>query len=185
VNERIRIREVRVIDGDGQQLGIIPTEEALRRAYEKGLDLVEISPTSRPPVCKIMDYGKFKYQQKKKEHEARKHQTVVELKEVKFRPKTEDHDIEFKVAHIKRFITEGHKVKVTLMFRGREMSHMDIGAAVLQRIIALTAELAKVEQAPRTEGRNMFVILTPKATQQQPQAPHPPAPQQPPQPQQP
>jgi translation initiation factor IF-3 len=173
VNERIRIREVRVIDSDGQQLGILPTEEALRRAYDKGQDLVEIAPTSRPPVCKIMDYGKFKYQQKKKEHEARKHQTVVEVKEVKFRPKTEDHDIGFKVAHIKRFIDEGHKTKVTLMFRGREMSHMDLGAAVLQKIIGLVAEYAKVEQAPRTEGRNMFVILAPKAQPQQHAQPQP------------
>jgi translation initiation factor IF-3 len=162
VNERIRIREVRVIDAEGNQLGILATEEALRAAYDKGLDLVEIAPTSRPPVCKIMDYGKFKYQQKKKDHEARKHQTVIELKEVKFRPKTEEHDISFKVAHIKRFIEDGSKVKLTLMFRGREMSHMDLGAALMHKIIGLTAEYAKVEQAPKTEGRNMFAILAPK-----------------------
>lgn len=162
VNERIRIREVRVIDAEGNQLGILATEEALRTAYDKGLDLVEISPTSRPPVCKIMDYGKFKYQQKKKDHEARKHQTVIELKEVKFRPKTEEHDVSFKVAHIKRFIEDGSKVKLTLMFRGREMSHMDLGAALMHRIIGMTSEYAKVEQAPKTEGRNMFAILAPK-----------------------
>jgi translation initiation factor IF-3 len=162
VNERIRIREVRVIDSDGNQLGVLPTDEALRRAYDAGLDLVEVAPTSRPPVCKIMDYGKYKYQQKKKEHEARKHQTVIDLKEVKFRPKTEDHDIGFKVAHIKRFIEDGDKVKLTLMFRGREMSHMDLGAALMQKIIGLTVEYAKVEQPPKTEGRNMFAILAPK-----------------------
>ncbi|MFA6033960.1 MAG: translation initiation factor IF-3 [Myxococcota bacterium] len=162
VNERIRIREVRVIDSDGAQLGILPTEQALHHAYDKGLDLVEVSPMTRPPVCKIMDYGKFKYQQKKRDHEARKHQTVIELKEVKFRPKTEDHDIEFKVAHIKRFIEEGSKVKLTLMFRGREMSHLDLGAALMHKIIGLTTEYAKVEQMPKTEGRNMYAILCPK-----------------------
>jgi translation initiation factor IF-3 len=166
VNEKIRIREVRVIDADGQQLGILPTDEALRRAYDKGMDLVEVSPMARPPVCKIMDYGKFKYQQKKKDHEARKHQTVVDLKEIKFRPKTEEHDIGFKVAHIKRFIEEGYKTKVTLMFRGREMAHMDLGAALLQKVIGMTSEFAKIEQPPRTEGRNMFAILAPKTAQQ-------------------
>jgi translation initiation factor IF-3 len=154
---------VRVIDVDGAQLGVLPTEVALRQAYDKGLDLVEVSPMTRPPVCKIMDYGKFKYQQKKKDHEARKHQTVIEIKEIKFRPKTEDHDIGYKVAHIKEFIEEGNKVKVTLMFRGREMSHQELGFQVMQKILGLTAEYAKVEAAPKVEGRNMFAILAPKA----------------------
>ena len=163
VNERIRMREVRVIDADGAQLGILPTEIALQRAFDNGLDLVEVSPMVKPPVCKIMDYGKYKYQQKKKEHEARKHQTIVEVKEVKFRSKTEEHDIAFKIAHIKRFIEDGLKVKVTLMFRGREMSHMDLGIALLHKVLGLTSEYAKIEQQPKTEGRNMYAILAPKS----------------------
>ncbi|HEY4220891.1 MAG TPA: translation initiation factor IF-3, partial [Myxococcota bacterium] len=123
VNRRIRVREVRVIADDGSQLGIIPTDEALRRAEEKGLDLVEVQPMARPPVCKIMDYGKFKYEDAKKRKEARKHQSTIEYKEVKFRPKTDDHDFDFKVKNIRRFLGEGNKARLVVVFRGREIVH--------------------------------------------------------------
>lgn len=161
VNRRIRIREVRVIGPEGDQLGILPTEEALRRAMDLGLDLVEVSPTARPPVCKIMDYGKFKYTTKKKAVEQRRNQRTIEVKEVKFRPKTDDHDIGIKLDRARRFLGEGNKVKATIMFRGREMTHPEIGRAILKRISEELQELANVEFMPRMEGRTMFMILAP------------------------
>ncbi len=163
INREIRAREVRVIDPEGKQLGVLPLVEALRAAANFELDLVEVSPKAEPPVCRIMDYGKFKYQQSKKAHDARKKQTVVHLKEVKLRPKTEEHDFQFKVRHIERFIKEGNKTKITVVFRGRELAHPDLGRNMLNRVTEETKEWAKVEQPPKFEGRNFVMILTPLA----------------------
>jgi translation initiation factor IF-3 len=162
VNERIRIKEVRVISPDGTQLGIIPIEQALQSAYELHLDLVEVAPEARPPVCRIMDYGKYRYEQAKKAREARKKQTIIELKEIKLRPKTEEHDFQFKARHAERFLKEGNKAKVTMMFRGREVIRMDRGKVLLDRLVETLKEVAVVEQAPKIEGRNMTMILAPK-----------------------
>lgn len=180
INHRIRAREVRVIDPEGRQLGIMPPDLAISKAVELGLDLVEISPESRPPVCRIMDYGKFKYAQKKKSGEARKHQGALAIKEVKFRPKIEDHDFKTKVDHIKRFLGEGHKTKVTMMFRGREITHQDIARRILERVVEeLKREnLGAVEQFPKLEGRNMIMVVAPTLKQQQPQPAQPQQPQQ-------
>ena len=138
-------------------------EEALASAVEEKLDLVEVAPKATPPVCKIMDYGKYKYLQSKKSQEAKKKQVTIQVKEVKIRPKTEEHDYQFKLRHIKRFLNEKNKAKVTIMFRGREIAHSDLGLKVLQRIIADTEEMGAVEQTPRLEGRNMTMILTPRS----------------------
>jgi translation initiation factor IF-3 len=162
VNERIRIKEVRVISPDGTQLGILPIEQALQAAYDQHLDLVEVAPEARPPVCRIMDYGKYRYEQSKKAREAKKKQTVIELKEIKLRPKTEEHDFQFKARHAERFLKEGNKAKITMMFRGREVIRMDRGRAVLDRFLEALKEVAVVEQAPKVEGRNMTMILAPK-----------------------
>jgi translation initiation factor IF-3 len=155
------VREVRVIADDGSQLGILPTDEALRRAEEKGLDLVEVSPMARPPVCKIMDYGKFKYQQKRKAAETKKNQKIIEVKEVKFRPKTGEHDFQVKVRHLREFILEGDKGKVTIMFRGREIVHPEIGQDVLRKVAEAISDIGSVESMPRMEGRQMFMIVAP------------------------
>jgi translation initiation factor IF-3 len=163
INREIRAREVRVIDPEGKQLGVIPLVEALRAATNFELDLVEVSPKSEPPVCRIMDYGKFKYQQSKKAHDARKKQTVVHLKEVKMRPKTEEHDFQFKVRHIEKFLKEGNKTKVTIVFRGRELAHPDLGRKMLNRVTEESKEWAKVEQPPKFEGRNFVMVLAPLA----------------------
>jgi translation initiation factor IF-3 len=160
-NRRIRARELRVIGPEGEQLGVLPLEVALAKAVEFGLDLVEVSPMAKPPVCKIMDYGKFKYEAKKKANEAKKKQTVVKLKEVKFRPKTEEHDYNFKVKAIREFLAEGNKSRVTVMFRGREITHREIGQAILNRISTELKEVAVVEQTARLEGRLLFMILAP------------------------
>jgi translation initiation factor IF-3 len=161
VNHRIRVPQIRVIDEDGTQLGILPTEEARRRAEEKGLDLVEVSPTARPPVCKIMDFGKFKYEQKRNAAAAKKKQHQVEIKEVKFRPKTDKHDFEVKLNRVKRFLLEGNKCKVTIMFRGREIVHPEIGHDILKRVAEAVEDSASVESQPRMEGRQMFMIIGP------------------------
>jgi translation initiation factor IF-3 len=173
INRRIRTREVRVIDPDGNQLGIMPPELALTKAIDYGLDLVEVSPEARPPVCRIMDYGKFKYQQKKKIAEARRHQTVTTIKEIKFRPKIETHDYKFKVERIRQFLNEGHKAKVTMMFRGREITHQDIAKKIMDRIATDLKETGIVEQVPRLDGRNMTMIVSPatKAVMRPGQAP--------------
>ena len=163
INEQIRVREVRLIDQDGTNLGVVPKLEASARAVEAGLDLVEISPDAQPPVCKIMDFGKFKYQEQKKAAEARKKQKVVEVKEVKMRPGIDDHDYDTKMKAMKRFFEEGDKVKVTLRFRGREMAHTHLGMEVMQRVKTDTEGVAKVEFEPRFEGRNQVImILAPK-----------------------
>jgi translation initiation factor IF-3 len=151
-----------VIDDTGQQLGIMPPPQALAIARQKGLDLVEISPTAVPPVCRIMDYGKYQYQEQKRAREAKKHQHVVEVKEIKFRPKVDEHDYQFKKNHIQRFIEEGDKVKATIFFRGREMAHPEIGHKILMRLIADLAEVATPETSPRLEGNQMHTILSAK-----------------------
>jgi translation initiation factor IF-3 len=152
---------VRVIGAQGEQLGILTIEQALAKAQGDGLDLVEVSPLSKPPVCKIMDYGKFKYEAKKKANEAKKKQVVVHLKEIKLRPKTEEHDYDFKVKNIRRFLEGGDKARVTIMFRGREITHKDIGQKILREVVDDLKDLAIVEQLPRMEGRQMFMILAP------------------------
>jgi len=165
INREVRAKEVRVIDPEGKQLGVLPAFEALRLAMNFELDLVEVSPKSEPPVCRIMDYGKFKYQQSKKAHDAKKKQVIVHLKEVKMRPKTEEHDFQFKLRNIERFIKEGNKTKVTVVFRGRELAHPDLGKNMLGRITEQAKEWAKVEQAPKFEGRNFIMILAPLQSQ--------------------
>jgi translation initiation factor IF-3 len=152
---------VRLIDENSEQLGVVPTIEALRIAREKNLDLVEVAPMAAPPVCRLMDYGRFKYEQTKKERDARKNATKVELKEVRLRPKTDDHDIDFKTRSIQRFLEEGDKVKVTLMFRGREMAHPQIGRTILEGMADKIRALGQVERMPLLEGRQMTMIISP------------------------
>lgn len=154
---------MRVVGASSEQLGIMSLQEALALADSQQLDLVEVSPTAVPPVCRIMDYGKFKYQQSKKMQEAKKKQTQVQVKEVKLRPKTDDHDLEFKVKHVRRFLEEGNKAKVTLVFRGREITHTELGLKVLERVASELEDVAIVEFKPRMEGRSMFMIVAPKA----------------------
>jgi len=153
---------VRVIGADNEQLGILTLQEALAKAESQQLDLVEVSPTAVPPVCRIMDYGKFKYQQNKKLQEAKKKQTQVLLKEIKLRPKTDDHDILTKVKHIRRFLEEGNKAKVTVVFRGREITHMEIGLAALEKMASELQDIGIVEVRPKMEGRGMYMIIAPK-----------------------
>jgi translation initiation factor IF-3 len=163
INDQIRFSPVRLIDEDGTQLGVVPVEEALESAKQRDLDLVEVAPNARPPVCKIMDYGRFKYEQAKADREARKKQHVTQMKEIKMRPNIEEHDFDFKTRHIRRFLEDHNKVKVTIMFRGREMAHTDNGREVLADVVEEIGELAVVEQFPRLEGRNMFLILAPNS----------------------
>lgn len=163
VNQRIRVPEIRVVMEDGEQKGIMQTHDALRLAQELGLDLVEISARSHPPVCRIMDYGKFKYEQSKKKKQARKHASTVELKEIKFRPKIEGHDMDFKTKHVRRFLEEGNKCRLVIIFRGREITHPETGRAVLDRVVEATQDIANVEVQPNMEGRRMVMILAPKS----------------------
>ncbi len=151
------------MDASGKQLGILDTKEALNLAYDQGLDLVEVAPQADPPVCKIMDYGKYVYQQQKKAQEAKKKQVQVQLKEVKLRPKTDDHDLNTKMNHIRRFLTKGDRCKVSIFFRGREVIHKHQGEEMLKYIIEELEDIAKIEQGPKFEGKNMFVIFAPKA----------------------
>ena len=162
MNEDIRVREVRLIDQTGQNVGVVATTDALVRATEAGLDLVEISPDANPPVAKILDYGKYKYQEQKKAAEARKKQKIVEIKEIKMRPSIDDHDYDVKMRAIKRFFEEGDKVKVTLRFRGREMAHQELGIQLLNRVKEDTLKIAKVEMEARFEGRQMVMVLAPR-----------------------
>ncbi len=161
-NKEIKEKEVRVIDPDGNQLGIVPIQSALASAEEFGLDLVEVSPNANPPVCKIMDYGRFKYQQDKRQQEARKKQTRIQVKEIKVRPKTDSHDLDVKLGHIQKFIEKKNKVKVTVVFRGREITLTDRGREVLDRIAEMASGFAAVEQPPKLEGRAMSMVLGPK-----------------------
>jgi translation initiation factor IF-3 len=162
VNEEIRIPQVRLIDQDGEMQGVMTAREAMLRAFQVGLDLVEISPNAEPPVCKILDFGKFKYEQQKKKNEAKKKQKVIEIKEIKVRPNIDENDYQVKMRAMKSFIDEGDKVKVTLRFRGREMAHQDIGVRVLERIRAEMDTTSKVEQMPRMENRQMVMVLSPR-----------------------
>ncbi len=162
INHRIEAREVRLIGADGANVGVVPTRQAIAMADEAGLDLVEISPDAKPPVAKILDYGKFKFQEQKKAAEARKKQKVIELKEIKLRPMIDDHDYDVKMRAAKRFFEEGDKVKVTLRFRGREMDHQDLGYKLLIRVKQELVDIAKVELEPRSEGRQIIMILSPK-----------------------
>ena len=161
-NEQIRAREVRVIGADSEQLGILGRNDAIARAREHGLDLVEVAAAADPPVCRIMDYGKFKYEQQKKKAEAKKRQTVVQIKEIKVRPKTDDHDYETKLRHIRRFLEDGDRCKITVFFRGREIVHKDRGLSILERVVQDLADVAKVEQEPRAEGRTLQMLMVPK-----------------------
>jgi translation initiation factor IF-3 len=162
INRNIRAKEVRVIDPDGNQIGVIPTYKAIAVANDFGLDLVEISPNATPPVCKIMDYGRFKYERTKKRQEAKKKQTTFQLKEIKVRPKTGEHDLNTKINHIKKFLDKKDKVKVTVIFRGREITLTDLGNELLEKIIQETEEIALLEQPPKFEGRTMVMVLAPK-----------------------
>ncbi len=162
INDRIRVAQVRVIDDAGEQLGIMETRDAIRAAREQGLDLVEVAPNADPPVCRIIDYGKYQYEAKKKAHEAKKKQVIITVKEVKFRPGTDDHDYDFKANNAKRWLQDGDKVKATIFFRGREMAHRELGAELLQRLEKDLAEVGEVETRPRMEGNQMFFIFTPK-----------------------
>ncbi|MBD3368071.1 MAG: translation initiation factor IF-3 [Candidatus Eisenbacteria bacterium] len=165
VNRRIRIPQVRVIDADGAQIGIMQTSEALALAQERGLDLVEVSPKARPPVCKIMDYGKYMYQLKKRAKEAKKRQHVTQVKEVKMRPKIEPHDYDFKCRHAREFFEDGDKVKFTIIFRGRELAHKELGRRVLERVAETLDDVAHVEVPIRSEGRSMTMVMAPASGQ--------------------
>ena len=162
INHRIDAREVRLIGADGANVGVVPIRQAIIMAEEANLDLVEISPDAKPPVCKILDYGKFKFQEQKKAAEARKKQKVIEIKEIKMRPMIDDHDYDVKMKAIRRFFEEGDKVKITLRFRGREMAHQELGQQLLDRVKKDVVEIAKVESEPRFEGRQIVMVLAPK-----------------------
>lgn len=162
INKKIRAKEVRVIDPDGNQVGIIPTHKALAAAMDYGLDLVEVSPNANPPVCKIMDYGRYKYEQTKKKQEAKKKQATFQVKEIKVRPKTGEHDLETKVGHIRKFLEKKDKVKVTVMFRGREITLTERGQELLMQVVEKTADISTVEMSPKFEGRTMIMVLAPK-----------------------
>lgn len=162
INKNIRAKEVRLIDPDGNQIGIVPTYKALATAADFGLDLVEISPNATPPVCKIMDYGRYKYEMTKKQQEAKKKQTTFQLKEIKVRPKTGNHDLQTKIGHIKKFLGKKDKVKVTVIFRGREITLSQTGKDLLAKIAEETKEIAVVEQYPKFEGRTIVMVLAPK-----------------------
>jgi len=161
INEKIKVREVRLIDDNGKQLGIVPTVEAIRMAKEQDLDLVEVSPKTNPPVCKIMDYGKFKYQLAKKAQEAKKKQTVIQIKEMKLGLKIQEHDLMFKIKHIREFLEDGCKVKVIVMFKGREILHKDMGEKLTQKIIEAIKDTGNLEQKPKFDGRNIVMVFAP------------------------
>ncbi|MEE8189147.1 MAG: translation initiation factor IF-3 [Kiloniellales bacterium] len=162
VNTAIAVAEVRLIDADGENVGVVSTADALERADNAGLDLVEISPGAEPPVCKILDYGRFKYEDQKRKNEARKKQKTIDVKEIKMRPNIDHHDYDVKMRSIQRFLGDGDKVKVTMRFRGREMAHQELGLKVLDRVRDQLEEIAKVEQFPKMEGRQMTMVIAPK-----------------------
>lgn len=162
INEEIRAREIRLVGEEGEQVGIIPLKQALEMALEKGLDLVEIAPSAQPPVCRLMDYGKFKFEQNKREKDARKKQKVISIKEVKMRPNIEEHDFQVKLKNARKFLGAGDKVKVTIMFRGREITHADLGEKLSRKFVDELADICNVEKAPKVEGRNMTTVLIPR-----------------------
>ncbi|HNY72228.1 MAG TPA: translation initiation factor IF-3 [Syntrophales bacterium] len=161
INEEIKAVQVRLIE-EGRQLGILPLNEALAIAAKAGLDLVEIAPNADPPVCRVMDYGKYRYQQSKKLQDARKSQTTIQIKEIRLRPKTEEHDLEVKIRHIKKFLQQNDKVKITMMFRGREIAYSDLGRKIMETIRDALDEVGAMEMQPKLEGRNMIMIVVPK-----------------------
>jgi translation initiation factor IF-3 len=163
INDLIRVREVRLIDGEGEQRGVVPIIDALKLAQDAGLDLVEIAPQAVPPVCKLLDYGKYKFEVEKKTRESKKKQKLIKLKEIRMQPKIEEHDLQFKSKHIKEFLGEGNKVKVTIRFRGRELAHTELGRVVLQKVLALLEDGFVLEKDPVMEGRFMSMVLSPKA----------------------
>ncbi|RDD61509.1 translation initiation factor IF-3 [Ferruginivarius sediminum] len=162
VNEQINVREVRLIDQDGENVGVVSTDDARQRAVDAGLDLVEISPTSTPPVCKILDFGRYKYELQKRQNEARKKQKIIDVKEIKMRPNIDEHDYNVKMRSIQKFLGEGDKVKVTMRFRGREMAHQELGQRLLERVREEVGDLAKVEASPKMEGRQMIMVIAPR-----------------------
>ena len=162
INEDIRVREVRLVSDDGEQLGIVPVREALGIALEKGLDLVEVAPSAQPPVCRLMDYGKFKFEQNKREKEARKKQKIISIKEVKMRPNIEEHDFQVKAKNARKFLSGGDKVKLTIMFRGREITHPELGEKLSLKFVGELTDISSVEKPPKVEGRNMVTVLIPK-----------------------
>jgi translation initiation factor IF-3 len=164
VNDAIRAREVRLIGANGEQLGIQPLREALRMAQEQNLDLVNVAPQAKPPVCRIMDYGKYRYEQSKREKEARRNQKIVQLKEVRLSPSIEDHDVQTKLKNVVKFLEQGDKVKLSIRFRGREITHQDLGRRVLVRMAKEVKEISDIERQPKLEGRQMIMILTPKSS---------------------
>jgi translation initiation factor IF-3 len=163
INEGIRVREVRVVSAEGEQLGIMTIQEALEAARSRDFDLVEVAPEANPPVCRIMDFGKYKYTQARRQKEARKKQTTILVKEVKMGPKTEKHDFDFKLKHVRRFLEEGHKAKVTVRFKGREMAHTELGWKMLNKMVEAVSDIAVTENNPRMEGRMLHIMLSPKA----------------------
>lgn len=162
INEQIRVREVRLIDGEGEQRGVVPTVEAMRLAKEASLDLVEVAPTANPPVCKILDYGKYKFELEKKNRESKKKQKLIKMKEIRMQPKIEEHDLQFKSKHVRDFLEEGNKVKVTIRFRGRELAHTERGRVVLEKVMVLLGDTFVLEKEPVMEGRFMSMVVSPK-----------------------
>lgn len=162
INGRIRVREVRVVGEEGEQLGVLPTIEAMKRAEEAGLDLVEVAPTAVPPVCRIMDYSKYKYEQEKREKEARKKQKIVHLKEIRLSPKIGEHDYQFKLRNLEDFLKRGDKVKITMMFKGREMAHVDLGRKILDRLASDISQVGEIEERARQEGRFINMVIRAK-----------------------
>lgn len=162
INEEIRAREVRLVSDDGEQLGIVPLRQALEMSLEKGLDLVEVAPSAQPPVCRLMDYGKYKFEQNKREKDARKKQRIITIKEVKMRPNIEEHDFQVKIKNARKFLSGGDKVKLTIMFRGREITHPELGEKLSMKAVEALADIASMEKAPKVEGRNMVTVLLPR-----------------------
>mgnify|MGYP001577762633 FL=1 len=161
INERIRVPQVRLIDEKGGQVGVVPTYEALQMARDRGLDLMEVSPNSQPPVCKICDYGKFKYEKKKREHQARKKQTVIKVKEIQLRPQTEEHDLDYKFKNAKQFLEDGDKAKITIMFRGREVAYVEHGFKIMKQLVEIVKDIAVIEAPPKLEGKKLIMVLAP------------------------
>lgn len=163
MNDQINVREVRLIDQDGENQGVVETRDAMERAADAGLDLVEVSPTASPPVCKILDFGRYKYEMQKRANEARKKQKTIDVKEIKMRPNIDDHDYNVKLKSIQKFLNEGDKVKVTMRFRGREMAHQNLGQKLLEKVRDEVADQAKVESSPKVEGRQMIMVIAPRS----------------------
>jgi len=176
INERIRVPQVRLIGENGEQLGIVPTFDALRMARDRGLDLMEVSPNAQPPVCKICDYGKFKYEKKKKDHEARRKQTVIKVKEIQLRPRTDQHDLEYKFKNIRTFLEEGDKAKITMMFRGREVTYVDQGHKMMRELAQQVEDIAIIEAPAKLEGKKLIMILAPNPAAKKAVKPKAPAP---------